>query len=95
MQEVSHVFNANVYELAELLVLEQGKPLEAAKGELMGVSFLLQKAIDRITNEPEVYSDTPERRVEVRRVPIGVVACITPWNFPMFCSVQKWAPAVS
>ena len=85
---------ANVDELAELLVLEQGKPLEAAKGEVMGVSYLLQKAMD-IKNEPEVYSDTPERRVEVRRVPIGVVACITPWNFPLFCSVQKWAPAVS
>ena len=94
MQKVSDVFTANVDELAELLVLEQGKPLEAAKGEVMGVSYLLQKAMD-IKNEPEVYSDTPERRVEVRRVPIGVVACITPWNFPLFCSVQKWAPAVS
>ena len=94
MQKVSDVFSANVDELAELLVLEQGKPLEAAKGEVMGVSYLLQKAMD-IKNEPEVYSDTPERRVEVRRVPIGVVACITPWNFPLFCSVQKWAPAVS
>ena len=26
--------------------------------------------------------------------PIGVVCCITPWNFPVFCSVQKWAPAL-
>jgi acyl-CoA reductase-like NAD-dependent aldehyde dehydrogenase len=42
----------------------------------------------------EVYKDTETERIETHRRPIGVVACITPWNFPVFCSVQKWAPAL-
>jgi acyl-CoA reductase-like NAD-dependent aldehyde dehydrogenase len=35
-----------------------------------------------------------KNKVEVRRRPIGVTACITPWNFPAFCAIQKWAPAI-
>ncbi|KAL7526651.1 hypothetical protein ACHAWF_001860 [Thalassiosira exigua] len=93
MQKVLETVSANADELARLLVSEQGKPLAAAREELAGVSFLLKKACE-IETKPEVYSETAERRVEVRRVPIGVVACITPWNFPLFCSVQKWAPAI-
>ena len=93
IRKVDEILQAHADELAELLVREQGKPLAAARGEVAGCSFLLQKAA-AIANDPEVYSETEERRVEVRRVPIGVVACITPWNFPLFCSVQKWAPAI-
>ena len=93
MQSVLDVLTANADELAELLVQEQGKPLASAKGELAGCMFLLKKAI-AIETPAEVYTDTKERRVEVRRKPIGVIACITPWNFPLFCSVQKWAPAI-
>ena len=93
MQSVLDIVTANADELAELLVREQGKPLASAKGEVAGCVFLLKKAI-AIETPPEVYTDTKERRVEVRRKPIGVIACITPWNFPLFCSVQKWAPAI-
>jgi acyl-CoA reductase-like NAD-dependent aldehyde dehydrogenase len=87
-------------ELAELLVLEQGKPLDAAAGEvdlcieclntmahLDGTKLIKRETVDFVP-----ASDDHE--VEIRRVPMGVIAGITPWNFPMFCSVQKWAPSL-
>ena len=43
----------------------------------------------------DVYSDTAERKVINVRRPIGVVACICPWNYPLFTSLQKWAPALT
>jgi acyl-CoA reductase-like NAD-dependent aldehyde dehydrogenase len=42
----------------------------------------------------EVVADTPENRIEVRRRPLGVVAAITPWNFPLLLAVWKIAPAL-
>jgi acyl-CoA reductase-like NAD-dependent aldehyde dehydrogenase len=42
-----------------------------------------------------VYKDTETVRIECRRAPIGVIACITPWNFPLFIAVQKIAPALA
>lgn len=79
--------------LAEVLVKEQGKPLSGATGEIAGCGALLKKAIE-LELPVEVYSDTDECRIETRRAPLGVIACITPWNYPMFCAVQKWAAAL-
>jgi acyl-CoA reductase-like NAD-dependent aldehyde dehydrogenase len=53
---------------------------------------LLKSALD-ITLTPQVM-DQPNARVEVHRRPVGVVVGITPWNFPLFIGVQKWAPAL-
>jgi acyl-CoA reductase-like NAD-dependent aldehyde dehydrogenase len=97
MKRVREAIEGATEELTELIVREQGKPLAAAQGEMGGVAMLLGKACKLGEGDelkPEVYTDTSDRTVEVRRRPIGVTACITPWNFPVFCSVQKWAPAV-
>jgi len=79
--------------LSRLLTMEQGKPLEKAKGEVYGALTIFTKAMNE-TLPVDVYKDTPTLRIEVRRVPIGVVACICPWNYPIWCSIQKWAPAL-
>ncbi|EOD42182.1 putative aldehyde dehydrogenase [Emiliania huxleyi CCMP1516] len=93
MAKVKEAYDQHRDELADLLVREQGKPLASAKGEVAGAAGLMKKAIE-LTVPPEVYSDTATRRIEVVRKPIGVVAAITPWNFPIFCSVAKFAPAI-
>jgi len=75
-----------------LLVAEQGKPLSEAgrTGEVSWAIELMRTVADEITLEPQTINQT----TKVYRRPVGVVAGITPWNFPVFCSVNKWAPAL-
>jgi len=80
--------------LARLLVREQGKTLDQAVEEVTGCIDLIRDAIAMPAPQVDVYADDAKKRVETRRVPVGVVAGITPWNFPLFCGVQKWAPAL-
>ncbi|MEV6322884.1 NAD-dependent succinate-semialdehyde dehydrogenase [Nocardia sp. NPDC051787] len=84
-------------DLAHLLTLEQGKPLAEARGEIAyAASFLRLYAEEarRIHGEiiPSTSADT---RIMVLREPIGVVACITPWNFPAAMITRKAAPAIA
>lgn len=83
--------NADV--LMRLLTSEQGKPHEDARGEVEGASQWIAAVatLDPPVNVPE---DTPERRVETRRVPLGVVGAIVPWNFPVLLAMFKIAPAL-
>jgi acyl-CoA reductase-like NAD-dependent aldehyde dehydrogenase len=84
---------AHVDELAGLLMREQGKPLADAAQEI-GASAYWLKETSAQPLEPEILSDAPGRRVELRHVPIGVVAAIVPWNFPMGLAMWKIAPAL-
>lgn len=95
MQKVLDVVKKeeNVDLLAKLIVQEQGKTLAAAKIEAGGISWLIERAVN-IVNEPETYSETDDRIIQLHRRPVGVMACITAWNFPLFLAVQKWAPAI-
>ncbi len=84
-------------ELAEILTLEQGKPFHEAKGEIhYGASF-----IEWFAEEAKrVYGDVipghlPDKRIVVIKQPIGVVAAITPWNFPNAMITRKVAPALA
>jgi succinate-semialdehyde dehydrogenase/glutarate-semialdehyde dehydrogenase len=84
-------------ELARALTLEAGKPLDEAEGEVRwGAEFLLWYAeeIRRPWGEILAAND-PSQRLYVRRRPRGVVACITPWNFPSSMIPRKLAPAVA
>ena len=88
---------ANADDLAQLLTAEQGKPLAEAKGEILyGASF-----IEWFAEEGKrVYGDviptpTRERRIVVIKQPIGVVAAITPWNFPNAMITRKAGPALA
>ena len=84
-------------DLARILTLEQGKPLGEAQGEITyGASF-----IEWFAEEAKrVYGDTipaqsGEQRIVVIKQPIGVVAAITPWNFPNAMIARKAAAALA
>lgn len=88
---------ANAEDLAQIMTLEQGKPLAEAKGEVVySASFLEWFAEEG----KRVYGDTIPQNVAGRRIvvikePIGVVAAITPWNFPSAMITRKAAPALA
>ena len=81
-------------ELAQLLSREQGKPAHsAALGELGGaISWI--RATAKMRPQVEVLKDDETGRVELRRKPLGVVASITPWNFPLMIGIWHIAPAL-
>ncbi|HIP77919.1 MAG TPA: aldehyde dehydrogenase family protein, partial [Kiloniellaceae bacterium] len=88
---------ANQEDLAQLMTLEQGKPLAESRGEVVyGASF-----IEWFAEEAKrVYGDTipqhqPDKRIVVVKQPVGVVAAITPWNFPNAMITRKCAPALA
>ncbi len=88
---------ANQEDLAILMTLEQGKPLAESRGEIVyGASF-----VEWFAEEAKrVYGDTipqhqPDKRIIVIKQPIGVVAAITPWNFPNAMITRKCAPALA
>jgi len=88
---------ANQEDLATLMTAEQGKPLAEAKGEISyGASF-----IEWFAEEGKrLYGDVipthqSDRRLLVLRQPVGVVAAITPWNFPMAMITRKAGPALA
>ena len=83
--------------LARVMTQEQGKPLKAARGEIQyGADFLLWYAEEA----KRVYGETipaprSDQRFIVLRQPVGVVAAITPWNYPMSMITRKVAPALA
>ncbi len=87
----------NLEDLATLMTLEQGKPLAEARGEVgYGASFIEWFAEEGKRTYGEVIP-TPanDRRILVIKQPIGVVAAITPWNFPIAMITRKCAPALA
>ena len=88
---------ANADDLAAILTAEMGKPLAEAKGEILyGASF-----IEWFAEEAKrVYGDIipghqPDKRIMVLKQPVGVVASITPWNFPNAMIARKVGPALA
>ena len=83
--------------LATLLTQEQGKPLAEAKGEITyGANFVefYAEEAKRIYGEI-IPSHRPDARILTLRQPLGVVAAITPWNFPMAMITRKISPALA
>ena len=91
--EIGEAIKARGGEIAPLLTQEQGKPVDKAMMEVIGASIWFQYTAS-LQIPVEVISDTPQNRTEVRRRPLGVVAAITPWNFPLMLAVWKIAPAL-
>ena len=84
-------------DLAQILTAEQGKPLAEARGEVAyGANY-----IEWFAEEAKrVYGDTipapsKDKRIVCIKQPVGVVACITPWNFPNAMLTRKIAPALA
>jgi acyl-CoA reductase-like NAD-dependent aldehyde dehydrogenase len=79
--------------LARLIVMEQGKPLELAFSEVMGAAAWTRYAAGQEI-AVELVEETPTQRVELHRKPLGVVASITPWNWPFMIAVWHIMPAL-
>lgn len=87
----------NADDLGALMTAEQGKPLSEAIGEVKyGAGFIefYAEECKRVMGDiiPTVAND---RRLQVYRQPVGVVGCITPWNFPNAMITRKAAPAMA
>ncbi len=84
-------------ELATILTHEQGKPLAEAKGEIAyAASFIEWFAEEAKRVDGDVIpGHAPDKRLIVIKQPIGVVAAITPWNFPAAMITRKIGPAIA
>lgn len=88
---------SNADNLAFILTSEQGKPLAEAKGEILYAASFIEWFAEEAKR---VYGDIipspyPDARIVVNKQPIGVVAAITPWNFPAAMITRKVAPALA
>lgn len=88
---------ANQEELAQLMTLEQGKPLAEARGEIAYAASFIEWFAEEAKR---VYGETipghqADKRIVVIKQPIGVAAAITPWNFPSAMITRKAAPALA
>jgi acyl-CoA reductase-like NAD-dependent aldehyde dehydrogenase len=93
LTRIADDIESEIEELARLIVEEQGKPMELARSEVMGgVAWMRYNADLEIP--VETVEETPEQRVELHRKPLGVVASITPWNWPFMIAVWHIAPAL-
>ncbi len=87
----------NADALASLITAEQGKPLAEAQGEVRyAASYLLWYAEEARRIQGDIGPGAQaEQRMLVLRQPVGVVAAITPWNFPLAMITRKCAPALA
>jgi succinate-semialdehyde dehydrogenase / glutarate-semialdehyde dehydrogenase len=97
LQEFQRLIRAHRAELAALITEEQGKPLKEAMGEVeYAASFIewFAEEAKRVYGDV-IQADTPGKRLIVLKQPIGVVAAITPWNFPAAMVTRKIGPALA
>ncbi len=93
LSAIADAIDKHVPELARLLTLEQGKPLPDATAEVQGTSAFFRYFAALPAPEWEQSADK-KSPVEIRRRPLGVVAAITPWNFPLALMAFKVPPAL-
>jgi succinate-semialdehyde dehydrogenase / glutarate-semialdehyde dehydrogenase len=88
---------ANQEDLARLMTTEQGKVLAESRGEVAYAGAFLEwfgEEAKRIYGET-IPGHQPDKRIIVIKQPIGVAACITPWNFPLAMITRKAGPAIA
>lgn len=87
----------NVEDLALIMTLEQGKPLNESRGEIRyGASFVKWFAEEARRSYGEtIPAPSADRRLMTLKQPVGVCAAITPWNFPNAMITRKCAPALA
>ena len=93
LKQCCEALKAHVGEITPVLTREQGKPAQKAFGELLGsaFSFLFNAGLE-LPNE--LVQEDDKVRIEVRARPLGVVAAITPWNYPVLIACAKIGPAL-
>ena len=93
LSSIGDRLEAHAEEFMALLTAEQGKPRAMAEWEVYG-SVAWFREIAKQSLPEEVVEDTDKRRVISRHTPLGIVAAIVPWNFPILLAVWKIAPAL-
>ena len=93
VQGIAAAIKENADELFRLLTSEQGKPHAQAQQEIYGAAGLAA-AQSTLTLDDVVNQDDDTRLSRTRRVPVGVVGGIVPWNFPVMMAIQKIVPAL-
>ena len=88
---------ANQEDLARIMTAEQGKPLAESMGEILYAASFIEWFAEE---GKRIYGDTipqhaPGKRIIVTKEPVGVVAAITPWNFPSAMITRKAGPALA
>lgn len=83
--------------LAQLMTVEQGKPLQEAAGEVDYAASFIQWFAEQAkrANGEIIPSAQPKTRIFATRESVGVIAAITPWNFPMAMLTRKLGPALA
>ncbi len=97
LHRMAGLIREHVEELAVILTVEQGKPLEEAKVEILGSAAYFDWAAEEARR---VYGETipmciPGKQAITIKQPVGVAAAITPWNFPFNLVSRKVAPALA
>jgi len=93
LRRAADVLTASAGDLAPVLTAEQGKPLRDANVEVVAASIWTQYFAN-LETPAQVIQDDDKARVELARRPLGVVAAITPWNFPLTLAFWKIGPAL-
>ena len=91
------LINEHKEELAKTMTIEQGKPYKEALGEIAYANSFVEWYAEE---GKRIYGDTipasdPSKRIIVLKQPVGVIAAITPWNFPAAMITRKIAPALA
>ncbi|MEI2357747.1 NAD-dependent succinate-semialdehyde dehydrogenase [Mesobacillus zeae] len=92
-----YLIEENREEIARIMTTEQGKPLKEALGEVDYANGFISWYAEE---GKRIYGETipashPNKRILVRKEPVGVIAAITPWNFPAAMITRKVAPALA
>ena len=93
IREAAAAMRSRLEELAQLLTAEQGKPLALARMEISRACGALEHFSTQRTPR-RVLRETDSELIYERRLPLGVVAAITPWNFPVILLTNKLGPAL-
>jgi acyl-CoA reductase-like NAD-dependent aldehyde dehydrogenase len=93
LRDAADALESGAGQLARLVTAEQGKPLSEAHDEVMASAIWLRYYAE-LELPHEVVQDDGEGYAEVVSRPLGVVAAIAPWNFPLVLAVWKIAPAL-
>src|SRR2546428_2813072 len=96
LSKASHLLESRKAELAELLTREEGKSLAESAGEVQRAIdiFRFFGGLSYTLGGQTIPHDLPQQLLYTRREPLGVVALITPWNFPVAIPAWKMAPAL-
>ncbi len=96
VREVADLLLEHKDELASLLVEEQGKPRSVAEGEVEASADLAEYMAewDRRIEGDILPGDSQDESIHLQRQPVGVIAGIIPWNYPIAVFIRKFAPAL-